>query len=305
MKKVVAVMMGALWMVVGTQVQAGDRPGSESSGTCAGQASCKVLMSVNGGELRDVTGDANVHIATMPLVPADGKKSTRLGVVAVTASDEIRAQLDLPAGVGLTVHGVTPDSPAAKAGLHVNDILTQLDGQLLMDARQLRNLVVARKAGDRVKLTYLRKGKPATASAVLDAHEQESMPTGMIDLGTFNIDLNEIMGQMPTLGKGGAVKVITFGPNGISTNAKDADIGVKLTEVLNQALGGAGSNSPVTVKTMVVGKDDMMGADAAKIAAEVSKALKAAGVSDELVSKEVQKKLEEALKEKKDTKTRE
>lgn len=303
MKRVVALMMaGTLGMMADAQVQTVTLSGPGSCGTAAGQGSCKVLMSVNGGELRDITGDSNVKIATPTTDQGARKPATRLGLATIAASDEVRAQLDLPAGVGVTVHGVTAGSPAAKAGIKINDILTQLDGQMLMDARQLRNLVIARKAGDAVKLTYLRKGKPATVSAVLDAQEQAATPEEVIDLGSFNIDLGELMGKMPEIGKGGAVKVITFGPNGIATNAKDSEVGAKLMEVLSQALGGSGSNSSVTVKSVVVGKDGMTGADAAKITDEVSKALKAAGVADEQVSKEIQRKLEEALKEKKGNK---
>lgn len=231
---------------------------------------------------------------------AAGKKVTRLGVATVTASDEIRAQLDLQVGVGLTVKGVTAGSPAAKAGIEINDILTKLDSQILMDTRQLRNLIVARKAGDEVKLTYLRKGNPITVLMALDEQEQEATTGGVIDLGVFNIGPNEMTGKMPGASRGEAVKVITFGPNGMS-NMKDSEVGAKLMEVLNQVLGGAGSNVSVTVQSLTAGGTNMTDTKAAnQITAEISKALKAAGVADEKVSKEIQEKVEAAMKAQKD-----
>ncbi len=56
---------------------------------------------------------------------------TWLGVATDEPSDDVRAQLPIPDGTGLLIRGVVADSPAAKAGLEKNDILTRLDDQIL------------------------------------------------------------------------------------------------------------------------------------------------------------------------------
>ncbi|MEZ0389113.1 MAG: PDZ domain-containing protein, partial [Verrucomicrobium sp.] len=78
-----------------------------------------------------------------------------------------RAQLPLPAGTGLLVRSVVPDSPAAKAGLQKNDVLVRLDDQILVNSSQLRTLVSTRKDGDAVKLALLRQGKEVVSEAKL------------------------------------------------------------------------------------------------------------------------------------------
>jgi hypothetical protein len=90
-----------------------------------------------------------------------------LGVSTTEASEALVAQLNLDPGVGLVVSYVTPDSPAAKAGLQKNDLLVRLENQSLVHPSQLRKLVQTRKEGDPVKLVYYRAGKEQTATITL------------------------------------------------------------------------------------------------------------------------------------------
>ena len=125
---------------------------------------------------------------------------TWLGVTTESASDELRAQLSLDPGVGLTVFGVSPGGPAAKAGLKVHDILTRFGDQILMDPDQLKNLVRAKKAGECVALSYLRKGKVATAELTLGEHaEPAADAVHVINLGDFTVDVNQLLQQMPQI----------------------------------------------------------------------------------------------------------
>jgi C-terminal processing protease CtpA/Prc len=119
------------------------------------------------------------------------RKVTWLGVTAEETDDVVRSQLPLESGVGLTIHGVIPDSPAAKAGLLKHDILIRLNDQLLMEPRQLSKLVQAKKPGDRVKLTFLRKGKEAKTEVTLEEHaETNSGNVQVLDLGDMGGTLN-------------------------------------------------------------------------------------------------------------------
>jgi hypothetical protein len=147
-----------------------------------------------------LAGATNSSVITASATLADpDAKVTWLGVSTEPAGDEVRAQLSLDAGIGLTVHNVVAESPAEKAGLQTFDVLVQFDDQKLMSSEQLHNLVIAKKPGETARLTYLRKGKEATATATLIEHADTGANLHAIDLGGFNLDVSKIMGQFPQL----------------------------------------------------------------------------------------------------------
>jgi photosystem II stability/assembly factor-like uncharacterized protein len=57
---------------------------------------------------------------------------------------------------GLKLNTVSPDSPAAKAGLKANDILVSLEGKPVPNLKALVEILQAHKAGDKVKAVYQR-----------------------------------------------------------------------------------------------------------------------------------------------------
>lgn len=92
---------------------------------------------------------------------------TFLGVSAIPVPRELTAHLPIAEDTGLGVEGVSPDSPAEKAGLQKSDVLMKLDDQILIHPRQLNVLVANHKEGESVKLTYLRKGEVKEVSVTL------------------------------------------------------------------------------------------------------------------------------------------
>ncbi|TAM73545.1 MAG: PDZ domain-containing protein [Chloroflexota bacterium] len=72
-----------------------------------------------------------------------------------------------PAANGGGAPGVTADSPADKAGLKENDIITSIDGQRVDADHDLNNLLLRSKPGETVKLTVLRAGQTLTISVTL------------------------------------------------------------------------------------------------------------------------------------------
>lgn len=95
------------------------------------------------------------------------EKVTFLGVSSSTLPARMSEQLNLPRGIHLSVDQVSADSPAAKAGLKLYDVLLQLDDQILVNSAQLKALVRMKKPGDQVELKILRKGSPMTFTATL------------------------------------------------------------------------------------------------------------------------------------------
>lgn len=118
----------------------------------------------------DRTKDVDLKIRVLESDPLPGQSresQSWLGVATEETSEALSAQLQLDPGAGLTVTYVSPDSPAAEAGLKKNDVLVELDNQTLVHPAQLRKLVQVRKEGDAVKLAYFRAGKKESVSVTL------------------------------------------------------------------------------------------------------------------------------------------
>jgi hypothetical protein len=67
----------------------------------------------------------------------------------------------------LIVSYVTPDSPAAKAGLRIGDVITQLDGKPITGAGKLTRLLREKSPGDTVHLDVMRDDKPTRVAVML------------------------------------------------------------------------------------------------------------------------------------------
>ena len=108
-------------------------------------------------------------------IPSPGKSRAPtmqwLGVAISEAPLEISARLPIAPGTGLVVGEVIAGSPAALAGLQAGDVLARLNDQILVTPKQLQTLVMHRKAGDVVEITFFRKGEKRKAVAVLMPRE--------------------------------------------------------------------------------------------------------------------------------------
>ena len=68
------------------------------------------------------------------------------------------------ASTGVFVQSVTPDGPAAKAGMQAADIITGINGKTLKDGDQLVQTISETQPGTTVNLKVLRNGKPLEVS---------------------------------------------------------------------------------------------------------------------------------------------
>jgi len=174
-----------------------------SGGALDPQVIMKVISSISGGNsggnpqmlIQSLAGAARG--AGVGVVTGAAQVSTNpvtwLGLAADEVSAEVRAQLPLPEGAGLLVSTVTRDGPAAQAGVWANDILVKLDDQLLVNAAQLRALILGKKAGDKITLSLLRKGQEMKVTAKLTMRvppPDEAVRSQVINLGTTRLNLS-------------------------------------------------------------------------------------------------------------------
>jgi len=69
---------------------------------------------------------------------------------------------------GGVVTQVEPDSPGAKAGLQIGDVITEIDGQKVSDAGELQVVVGQKEPGKKISLSVLRDGKTITVPVTLE-----------------------------------------------------------------------------------------------------------------------------------------
>jgi S1-C subfamily serine protease len=92
-----------------------------------------------------------------------------LGADVINLNDTVAKQHQLTVNSGLLITGVLPDSPAAKAGLQPNDVITKVDTTALDATHNWQSIIAQHKVGDQVKLDVLRAGKDMQIQATFGA----------------------------------------------------------------------------------------------------------------------------------------
>ena len=105
-----------------------------------------------------VPSDTVAKIATELI--ADGEVEHAYLGVATEATES---------GDGASIAEVRPGTPAAAADLREGDVVTEIDGDAVEDADELRRLIDAKSPGDSVELTIVRDGTESTVEVELAA----------------------------------------------------------------------------------------------------------------------------------------
>ena len=100
------------------------------------------------------------------LVQSEGARGW-LGVTIAEVTAEKAKELKLPAERGVILTEVEPDSPAAKAGLKANDVVTEYNGERVEGTAQFGRLVRETPAGRTVQLTIWRDARAQNVSVQL------------------------------------------------------------------------------------------------------------------------------------------
>ena len=104
------------------------------------------------------------------LLDADG--SSWLGVELHEVTGDTAKELKLPAERGVVLSSIVPDSPAAKAGLKENDVVTEINGQRIEGAAQFRRMIREIPAGRALQIIVWRDGRAQTVSVTLGKAEE-------------------------------------------------------------------------------------------------------------------------------------
>jgi serine protease Do len=98
-----------------------------------------------------------------------GKVShSHIGVGITDVTPENSKFFDMKDANGAVVTEVQPDSPGAKAGLKVGDVVTELDSKKITDAGELQMEVGQMRPGTKIALEVMRDGKNISIPVTLD-----------------------------------------------------------------------------------------------------------------------------------------
>ena len=99
-----------------------------------------------------------------------------LGVKIQTITDDIAEAYGVKENTGALVASVTPDSPAAKAGIQDGDVILKFDGKDVTSMRGLPRLVAQTPIGKDVDVELLRKGQSMTLKVAVGRLAEENEP---------------------------------------------------------------------------------------------------------------------------------
>jgi serine protease Do len=115
-----------------------------------------------------------------------------LGVETQEVTSDKARDLKLSVERGVLLGRVVPDSPAAKAGLKENDVVTEINGQRVEGATQFRRMIHEIPAGRSIQLTVWRDGRAQTLNVTLGKAEDHHGAWMKAAPGTFAFRVPEI-----------------------------------------------------------------------------------------------------------------
>src|SRR5579864_4582561 len=98
----------------------------------------------------------------------------RVGIGITDVTPENAKFFHMDKAVGALVSQVEPDSPGAKAGLKVGDVITGVNGKKIDDSGQLQVMISLDRPGTKVDLDVYRDGKSMTVPVTLEAMNARS-----------------------------------------------------------------------------------------------------------------------------------
>jgi serine protease Do len=119
-----------------------------------------------------------------------------LGVETTEVTNEKAKELKLPAERGVVLGKVMDDSPASKAGLKENDVVTEINGQRVEGTSQFRRMIREIPAGRAVQLTVWRDGRTQQITATLGKPDAERSSWFRAAPGAFAFQIPD-MPDMP------------------------------------------------------------------------------------------------------------
>ena len=173
------------WVVTAIQTDAAINPGNSggalinSAGQVIGINSMKISKSSVEG--MGFAIPSNEVASIIKQLETDGKITRpALGISMVNLSsvnERVIEQLNLPRDVknGVVIAEVMAKGSAKAAGLQSYDVIVEMDGQKIQGIQNLRKVLYSHKVGDKLEVTYYRKGQKQTTTISLTETNSPSL----------------------------------------------------------------------------------------------------------------------------------
>ena len=172
----------------------------------------------------------------------------RIGVGIQSVTRDVADSLGLAKAEGAVVGNVEPDSPAARAGLEVGDVITKIDGRPVDGSADLSRTIRAVHPGAKVTLTVWRNGKsrdlPVTIAEFKDEETQKVADNSKAKKDTAKTDKLGLAVRELTPDEKKALTIA----NGVMVEASDGiaaqnnvDVGTVILRVNNTEITGVKS----------------------------------------------------------------
>jgi serine protease Do len=99
-----------------------------------------------------------------------------LGVKIQSVTEDIAESVGVPENTGALISSVTPEGPAAKAGIEAGDVVTKFDGKDISTMRGLPRIVSQTPIDKQVEVEILRKGQKKIVKVVVGRLQEEPDP---------------------------------------------------------------------------------------------------------------------------------
>ena len=206
------------------------------------------IFSPTGGSVGIAFDIPSTTVATViPQLQAGGKvERAWLGVQIQPVTAEIADSLGLKAAKGALIAQPQDGSPGAKAGLKAGDVITEVDGNEVADARDLARKIGGMKPGVTAKLTVIHEGQSQRVDVTLG-----EMTDGKVEKASLKPEKGDQLGTlglevMPASSVDGAgdrgIAVTSVDPNG-----KGAELGFATGDVILK-VGGKQVSSAADLK---------------------------------------------------------
>jgi serine protease Do len=150
-----------------------------------------------------------------------------LGVEPSEVTSDKAKELKLPAEHGVLLDKIMNDSPASKAGLKENDVVTEINGQRVEGAAQFRRMIREIPAGRTAQLTVWRDGRTQSVTVTMGKSDESRRNMAFAAPGAFAIQVPEMpdLPALPEMNMDGGVFAISRPRLGIDAEDLNGQLG--------------------------------------------------------------------------------
>jgi serine protease Do len=143
-----------------------------------------------------------------------------MGVIVQDLTPDLATGFGLPIGtIGTVVTQVSPNSPAAKAGLVAGDIIQSINGAKMQNASAVRNSVGLLRVGANIKLQILRKNKEVSLDLTTADPEQYLLKAQQQNPFLFGMAFRNFDQQTPMQGHINGIQILYVSKNSAAWRA--------------------------------------------------------------------------------------